>query len=93
MDLWCLARRLLIHSSLVYQEDTCSPARYQYIISTCYLKMSSNSLACCAITNEDRLKMVTGSQTYQAIQNIRLSLKSMHNRVKASRQRHLSLQV
>jgi len=35
MELWCLAHQSLIHSSLAYQEDTCSPAKYKYIISIC----------------------------------------------------------
>jgi hypothetical protein len=37
--------------------------------------MFSNSLACCGNNNEDRLKMVTGSQTYQATQTAKLPFK------------------
>jgi hypothetical protein len=33
MELWCSAHQSLIHSSLAYQGDTCSPAKYKYIIS------------------------------------------------------------
>jgi hypothetical protein len=39
MELWCLAHQSLIHSSLAYQEDTCSPAKYKYIISICDYKI------------------------------------------------------